>query len=108
MPGQLETVLRGMFDALGRKDPETILGHFAEDTQGVDEISREWMRGREAMEAYVRGLVTQVDDVRSELRDVHGVGLGRRRSRHLLARAGLHAPGRAAPRLRTDLGGDAA
>jgi uncharacterized protein (TIGR02246 family) len=76
VPGQLETVLQGMFDALGRKDPETILGHFAEDTQGVDEISREWMRGREALEVYIRGLVTQVEDVHSEIRDVHEVVWG--------------------------------
>jgi uncharacterized protein (TIGR02246 family) len=73
MPSQLEAVLQGMFDALGRRDPETMLGHFSDDTQGVDEISREWMRGREALEAYIRGLVTQVDDVESEIRDVHEV-----------------------------------
>lgn len=73
MPGQLETVLQGMFDALGRRDPETILGHFADESQGVDELSREWMRGREALERYIRGLVTQVEDVESEIRDVHEV-----------------------------------
>jgi uncharacterized protein (TIGR02246 family) len=71
--GQLESVLKGMFDALGKGDPETIVGHFAEDTQGVDEISREWMRGRAALEEYIRGLVTQVEDVQSEIKDVHEV-----------------------------------
>lgn len=73
MAGQLEAVLRGMFDALGREDPETMLGHFSEEPQGVDELSREWMRGREALEKYIRGLATQLGDVRSELSDVHEV-----------------------------------
>lgn len=76
MAGQLESVLRGLFDALGSADPEKMLGHFSEEPQGVDEISREWMRGREALEAYLRGLLTQVEDVQSEIRDLHEVILG--------------------------------
>jgi uncharacterized protein (TIGR02246 family) len=76
MGGQLESILQGMFDALGREDPETLIGHFAEDTQGVDEISREWMRGREALDTYIRGMVTQLKDVRSEIKDVHEVIYG--------------------------------
>lgn len=73
MSGQLQAVLQGMFDALGRNDPETMLGHLAEETQGVDELSREWMRGREVLERYIRGMITQVGDVQSEIRDVHEV-----------------------------------
>lgn len=77
MAGQLESVLKGMFDALGRDaDPEAMLGHFSQEPQGVDEISREWMRGREALEKYIRGLMTQVEDVESELSDMHEVIVG--------------------------------
>lgn len=76
MAGQLESVLQGMFDALGREDPETLIGHFSEESQGVDELSREWMRGREALETYLRGLLTQVKGVKSEIKDVHEVIAG--------------------------------
>jgi uncharacterized protein (TIGR02246 family) len=76
MAGQLEAVLQGMFDALGRDDPETLIGHFSDDSQGVDEISRGWMRGREALETYLRGLLTQVKGVKSEIKDVHELVAG--------------------------------
>lgn len=76
MSGQLMSVLQGMFDALGQQDPEKLLGHFSREPQGIDEISREWMRGREALETYLRGLLPQVRDVRSELKDVHEVVMG--------------------------------
>lgn len=77
MAGQLESVLKGMFDALGRDaDPETLLGHFSQEPQGVDELSREWMRGREALETYLRGMMTHVKDVESEIRDLHEVIMG--------------------------------
>lgn len=76
MAGQLESVLKGVFDALGHADPEVMLGHFSEEPQGVDELSREWMRGRTALEKYIRGLVTQVEDVESEIRDFHEIVAG--------------------------------
>jgi len=76
MAGPLEPVLSEMFDALGRGDAEQLLGHFSQDPQGVDEISREWIRGREALERYLRGLLAQVKDVSSEIRDFHEVMLG--------------------------------
>jgi ketosteroid isomerase-like protein len=31
------------------------------------------MRGREVLERYIRGMITQVGDVQSEIRDVHEV-----------------------------------
>ena len=73
MAGALESVLTEMFEALGRADPEPLLGHFSRDPQGVDELSREWLRGRGALEQYLRGLLTQVKDVSSEIRDLHEV-----------------------------------
>jgi ketosteroid isomerase-like protein len=76
MAGQLESILQGIFDAFGGEDPEVLIGHFSEDTQGVDEISREWMRGRKVLETYIRGVVSQVKDVKSEIRDVHEIIMG--------------------------------
>jgi ketosteroid isomerase-like protein len=70
MAGELEAIVRELFAALDRKDVAAIVGHAADDAQGVDEISRRWMRGRAELEAYISGLAGMVDDVRSELNDV--------------------------------------
>jgi ketosteroid isomerase-like protein len=40
-----------------------------EDAQGVDEISRRWLRGRGELDSYLRQLKGAVSDVRAELRD---------------------------------------
>jgi uncharacterized protein (TIGR02246 family) len=71
MGGELEAVVREMFDALSKKDIDALQRFVADDSQGVDEISRRWLRGREDMNQYITRLVEMVDDVRSEMRDVH-------------------------------------
>lgn len=70
MTGELETVVREMFEGLASKDVDAVERHFGDGAQGVDEISRRWLRGRDALEEYLGGLMTMVDDVRSELHDV--------------------------------------
>jgi ketosteroid isomerase-like protein len=70
MAGELEGIVRDLFDAFERKDLSAVAGRFADDVQGVDEISRRWLRGRSTLDEYLAGLVTMVDDVRSELNDV--------------------------------------
>jgi ketosteroid isomerase-like protein len=71
MAGELETVVGEMFDALRRKDADALSRFAAEDSQGVDELSRRWLRGRDEMNRYIAGLFEMVDDVESEMRDVH-------------------------------------
>ncbi|HLF69137.1 MAG TPA: nuclear transport factor 2 family protein [Gaiellaceae bacterium] len=73
MAGELEAVVKAMFEGLDGKDYEAIMRDAAEDIQGVDEISRRWMRGRDALGEYIGGLLTMVEDVRSELHDVREV-----------------------------------
>lgn len=76
MAGELEGVVRGVLAALDRLDMASIGELLAPEAQGVDEISRRWMRGREEVGAYLRQLEGAVQDVRSELRDVHEVVWG--------------------------------
>jgi len=76
MANKLEAAMKEMFDTLGRDDPEELIGRFSAEPQGIDELSREWMRGRDAMEAYIRGMLSQVKDVKSEMRDFHEVLVG--------------------------------
>jgi ketosteroid isomerase-like protein len=76
MAGELEAVVRGMFDGLDRKDLDAIERDLGDGAQGVDEISRRWLRGRAALEQYLGGLMTMVEDVRSELHDVQETTFG--------------------------------
>lgn len=76
MAGELGAVVTEMFDALRKKDLDALLAFSAADSQGVDEISRRWLRGREEMDRYISGLVGMVEDVESELRDVHETAYG--------------------------------
>jgi uncharacterized protein (TIGR02246 family) len=71
MAGELEAVVLEMFDALRRKDADALARFAADDSQGVDEISRRWLRGRDEMTRYIGGLLEMVDDVESKLQDVH-------------------------------------
>jgi uncharacterized protein (TIGR02246 family) len=71
MAGELEAVVRGMFAALDRKDFASLLREIGDDVQGVDEISRHWLRSREEIAAYFRQFETAIQDIHSELRDVH-------------------------------------
>jgi uncharacterized protein (TIGR02246 family) len=71
MAGELAAVVREMLAALDRNDADGIMRPAADDVVGIDEISRRWMRGRDAVSQYIRQVVTAVQDVRSELRDVH-------------------------------------
>jgi uncharacterized protein (TIGR02246 family) len=69
--GELEAVVVEMFDALRRKDVEALARFAADETQGIDEISRRWLRGRDEMDRHIAALLQSVDDVESALRDVH-------------------------------------
>lgn len=42
--GELEAVVRQMFEGLDKGDADSAVATLAEDAQGIDEISRRWMR----------------------------------------------------------------
>lgn len=71
MTGELESVVRRMFDALDRNDAQGIVQTAAKDLQGIDEISRRWMRGIDDVGAYIGQVAAMVRDVHSEMHDVH-------------------------------------
>ena len=70
MSGQLEQVVTDFFAALDSLDVDAMLQVLTDDAQGVDEISRRWIRGREDVSAYIRQLASSVSSVRSEATDV--------------------------------------
>jgi ketosteroid isomerase-like protein len=71
MSGALETATRQLFDALDRKDADAIIRSAAKDVQGVDEISRKWQRGIDALGSYFRQAFEMVDNIQSTINDVH-------------------------------------
>jgi ketosteroid isomerase-like protein len=71
MGGALESETRRLFEALDGRDMETLAGSLAQDAQGVDEISRRWMRGKDAIGKYFRETIGMVQDIHSTINDVH-------------------------------------
>jgi len=62
---------RRVFDAIDAMDIAAMTAMITDDAQGVDEISRAWVRGRAALEEYFGQIEGAVDEVRSQVRDVH-------------------------------------
>jgi ketosteroid isomerase-like protein len=69
MAGELEEAAKVLIAALDEMDVDRMMATAADGAQGVDEISRRWLRGRDELEAYLRELMDSVSDVRTELRD---------------------------------------
>jgi len=70
MGGELETATRQLFKALDEKDTDSLIGSLARDVQGVDEISRRWMRGVDAISTYFRETMKMIEDIQSTINDV--------------------------------------
>jgi ketosteroid isomerase-like protein len=70
MGGELETATRQLFQALDRKDSDSLIRSLAKDVQGVDEISRRWMRGVDAISTYFRETMKMIEDIHSTINDV--------------------------------------
>jgi hypothetical protein len=71
MAGELEEKVRSLFDALDKGDTSRAKSSIAQDAQGIDEISRRWMRGQDELGTYVEQMMSQVSDVHSEIVDPH-------------------------------------
>lgn len=69
MAGELEAVATEMIEALDSMNLDRMVRGFGVDVVSVDEISREWLYGRDAVETYLGGLIDTVSDVQTELRD---------------------------------------
>lgn len=71
MAGPLEPIAVQFTESLDALDVDGLVSVLADDVEGVEEISRQWLRGRDAVEGYLRQLVTQVSDLHSVMRDVN-------------------------------------
>lgn len=79
MPEQtdsLEQRVERLLALLDTMDVDSLMTMVSDDVQSVDEISRGWSRGREAVESYLAQLKGSVSDVRSRMSDPHEVVWG--------------------------------
>jgi hypothetical protein len=76
MAGDMTAVVQRMFDSLDKADAEAGLALIGSGAQGIDEISRRWLRGGGELTGYVRQLMEMASDVHSEMHDVHEVDWG--------------------------------
>jgi len=67
---ELSAVVDEFVSALDALDVDRLVGGMADDAQGVDEVSRRWIRGRDELESYLRGLMGAVSAIQTEVRDV--------------------------------------
>ena len=71
--GELQTALDEFFAAFERGDGDALAAALASDAQGVDEISRRWIRGTDEVRSYVRELISMVADVKTVFSDGHEI-----------------------------------
>ncbi len=69
MPTNVFTATRTteFFRLLDAKDEAGLLAQWADDPQAADEITRGWVRGRPALEAYLRDNLPRMTDIHSTI-----------------------------------------
>ena len=59
----------GLFRLLDAKDEAGLRALWADDAQATDEITRGWLRGQEALDAYMRDNLPRMTDIHSTVED---------------------------------------
>ena len=70
MAGDLEKKVREFLRLLDAKDFDAMGRATTDDVQGVDELSRRWMRGRGGLQDYFKQVGPQLSDIHSTLSDM--------------------------------------
>lgn len=72
----LEGEVHRLLELLDAMDLKGLSAMLTDDAQGIDEISRRWMRGRDALDAYFAQLEGTVSEPKSEATDLHSIAWG--------------------------------
>jgi ketosteroid isomerase-like protein len=72
----LEREVHRIFELLDDMNLRGLSAKLTDDAQGVDEISRGWMRGRAALDAYFAQLEGTVSEPKSQVSDLRAVAWG--------------------------------
>ena len=76
MSQELEDKVRRLFDNFDRLDFDAVAATLATDVQGVDELSRRWMRGKGELTSYFEEMRPLLSNIKSSLSDVQAVTWG--------------------------------
>ena len=76
MAGKLISVVKAMLSSFEKSDIEGVMATMGTGGQGVDELSRAWMRSGAAMRKYFKTVGGSVTNIRSKLTDVHEKVMG--------------------------------
>jgi ketosteroid isomerase-like protein len=77
MPGELIAAVRAMMADYEKMDFDAVERSLAHDIQGIDELSRSWMRSRKELAAYFRTVASSVTGIHdSRFNDVHETIVG--------------------------------
>ena len=76
MSQELEDEVRRLFDNFDRLDFDAVAATLATDVQGVDELSRKWMRGKGELTSYLEQMRPLLSNIKSSLGDVKAVTWG--------------------------------
>lgn len=68
-PAELEKRTHKLLMYFDAMDVDAIKGMMTRDPQGVDELSKRWLRGIDGLEDYFRTVASQLSNVRSDLSD---------------------------------------
>jgi len=70
MSGTAAQILDDLFFALDRRDADAILALMSPHIVMVDEISRRWLRGKDAVAGQIKAVLSAADSVQSRLSDL--------------------------------------
>jgi ketosteroid isomerase-like protein len=72
MAGELTKAVEAMMASYEKMDFDALSKTVTEDSQGIDELSRRWMRTQQALEDYFRKVSAAVTNIHnSKLNDIH-------------------------------------
>jgi ketosteroid isomerase-like protein len=72
----LEQLAHRLFELIDAMDVAGMTAMMTDDVQGVDEVSRGWLRGHAAVEDYFERMRGLIDDLHSDLREVRAAEWG--------------------------------
>jgi ketosteroid isomerase-like protein len=70
MAGQLETSVREFMESYDKMDVDALMAKITADAQGVDELSRKWLRGQSAVVEYFRQFGPGLSEIRTTISDL--------------------------------------
>ena len=76
MAGKLISVFKAMLSSFEKMDIDGVMATMGAGGQGVDELSRAWMRSSAAMRKYFKTIGSSVTAIKSKLTDVHEKVMG--------------------------------